>query len=420
MTALRDFRSECTPIEPSAPEDVRRTLAALGRVEDVRFSPDCRRLAVAAYHRNRVAVFDVDIAGAAPGAGVRLTGVVEIASRHLSSPHGVDFLDDMTVIVANRDGDVAIFELPPSAPGSHVCASSPIQVLPAGGSGLLKSPGSVSAGVLDRRMREILVCNNAGDTVTRHRLDLDAGWRVVSSDVLIEKGLTLPDGVCVSGDRQWIAVSNHDAHQIMLFENNAALNREAEPDGILRGLHFPHGLRFVAQDALVVAADAGSPYVHVFAREDGSWRGVRSPLSSFRVMDDALFQQGRHNPQEGGPKGIDVDAGMNVLAVTSERRPLAFFDLPLVLKGVWPGEGAISMPGEAARWNRQTLQLRYEIEAARQAKAVLAEMESRNARLRAKLVAMKRSLSWRLTKPLRRAASKLGLRKWPPQSGSAF
>ena len=44
-------------------------------------------------------------------------------------------------------------------------------------------------------------------------------------------------------------------------------------------------------------------------------------------MDDTVFGRGRNNPQEGGPKGIDIDPRGQVLAVTCEFQPLAFFDL---------------------------------------------------------------------------------------------
>ena len=46
-----------------------------------------------------------------------------------------------------------------------------------------------------------------------------------------------------------------------------------------------------------------------------------------RVLDEDTFQRGRHNPAEGGPKGIDVDVRSRVLAATCEEMPLAFFDL---------------------------------------------------------------------------------------------
>ena len=47
------------------------------------------------------------------------------------------------------------------------------------------------------------------------------------------------------------------------------------------------------------------------------------PFASIRIMDDALFARGQAGPAEGGPKGIDIDASQNVLAVASEHRPLA-------------------------------------------------------------------------------------------------
>jgi hypothetical protein len=52
---------------------------------------------------------------------------------------------------------------------------------------------------------------------------------------------------------------------------------------------------------------------------------------SLRVMDDRTFQLGRHNPQEGGPKGLDLDRSGRVVAVTSELQPLAFFDVAATL-----------------------------------------------------------------------------------------
>ena len=50
------------------------------------------------------------------------------------------------------------------------------------------------------------------------------------------------------------------------------------------------------------------------------------------VLDRATYFRGRSNPEEGGPKGIDIDpAGMNVLACTTEFQTLAFFDLEAML-----------------------------------------------------------------------------------------
>ena len=77
----------------AAPPSVAAAVAVLGRTEDVRFSPSARRLAVASFHRNRVAVFDVDIASAPAAPQIALTGGVELSSPALQWPHGVDFID---------------------------------------------------------------------------------------------------------------------------------------------------------------------------------------------------------------------------------------------------------------------------------------------------------------------------------------
>jgi DNA-binding beta-propeller fold protein YncE len=207
----------------------------------------------------------------------------------------------------------------------------------------------------DRATNEVLICNNSGNTVTRHVLDRTRGYSIDQGGVVVEKWLDIPDGVSVSCDRRWMAVSNHNTHNVLLYENPASLTAEANPDGILRGIDCPHGLRFSSDGSRIFVADAGAPYIHVYASDDDrSWRGVRGPITSFRVMDQTRFLRGRHNPQEGGPKGLDIDNAMNVVVVTSEYQPLAFFDPSAILDGV-------GVPAGSNR-GRQALQIRYQLE----------------------------------------------------------
>ena len=44
-------------------------------------------------------------------------------------------------------------------------------------------------------------------------------------------------------------------------------------------------------------------------------------------MEDETFHAGRSNPQEGGPKGLEIIDASGVVVLTSEAQPLAFFDL---------------------------------------------------------------------------------------------
>src|SRR5205809_3753209 len=108
-------------IQYTAPQSVTDAVGSLGRTEDVRFSPSNRRLAVASFIRNRIVVFDIDIASSLGATQVALTGGLELSSPALQWPHGLDFIDDDTLIVTNRGSDgpgdgpaanVALFKLP--------------------------------------------------------------------------------------------------------------------------------------------------------------------------------------------------------------------------------------------------------------------------------------------------------------------
>lgn len=67
----------------SAGPKSQRVLAELGRTEDVMFSPNGQRLAVAGFLVNRIAVFAVSVEHKAPQKAIRLTDVVEIESPEL-------------------------------------------------------------------------------------------------------------------------------------------------------------------------------------------------------------------------------------------------------------------------------------------------------------------------------------------------
>ena len=396
MTALRAIENRGVEVDYSAPPAVRESIAAIGRTEDIRFSPSNRRLAVAAFNLNRVVVFDVDVNKAGTQTVVSLTGVVEIASKDLNRPHGVDFIDDETLIVANRTGDACIFELPASDERRAIHDLTPLHVMRVRDYGLLASPGSVGVLAGDRDRCEILICNNSGHTVTRHGLSRRAGYAIDQGRVLVQKWLDIPDGVSVSRDRRWMAVSNHNTHNVLMYESPGTVNADADPHGILRGIHCPHGLRFSEDGTRIFVADAGAPFIHVYASPDGDWRGVRSPITSFRVMDEAQFLRGRHNRQEGGPKGLDLDDGMNVLVVTSECQPLAFFD-PLVIL-----EGARE---QAPIRGRQPLKIRYELEVVGRSRKIARWAQSATAEVRARVAPVVKGLlagARTINSPLRR------------------
>jgi hypothetical protein len=367
------------PIALVAPEDVSERLAALGRTEDVWLSPNGKRLAIACYAIDRIAVADI----ALTASEVRISRLELLSSPALGEPHGVDFLDHQTVVVAGRRSGLGVFRLPAAEAPPGAWEVAPLLSLPVREPH--DTPGSVVARRVDADTHELLVCVNWAHEVRRHTL---TGERVSAGTIAARRWLEVPDGVAVSGDGAWTAVSSHATHTVHVYDT-AALGEDAEPVGVLRGATYPHGLRFAADDSRLLVADAGAPYVHVFAAADGGWHGVSYPAATIRVLDDDAFTRFRTNPQEGGPKGIEVDPRTMVLAVTSEAAPLSCFDVAGIVERPWE-----------ARSDPEAL-LRYELESLAAREDLRSAAAAVDAGVRARLAAIEGSLTWRLTEPAR-------------------
>ena len=313
----------------SASKHVHNAILSLGRTEDVRFSPSHRRLAIAQFIKNKITLFEVSFTTSRDTKRISVTGATEISSSYLNNPHGLDFIDEERILVANRKGQPCIFELPPNAVES--CELMPVAILK---SDSISTPGSVAVIRNEDGLSEALICNNYTNCVTRHLLELRE--EDTPSKLLLKKWLYIPDGISVSKQQQWIAVSNHETHAVLLYENKPSLSALSAPDGILRRINYPHGLRFTSDGNFILVTDGGSPFVNIYEKGDTDWRGVRNPIRSLRVLNDEDFLRVRRNYNydgEGGPKGIDVHDAQKVLVITSESQPLAFFDLAAILKG---------------------------------------------------------------------------------------
>ena len=298
-------RLDCI-VSPSA----QAVLAGLGRTEDVMFSPSGSSSAIAGFRANRIAVFDVAIVDTEQGRKVVVDRPVEIESATLQNPHGLCFFDEATLAVANREGGVQVYAVPK---GQGPGAVRPMQTIGGRDSAPIRTPGSVACRALDPRHLELLVCHNYSDVVTRHVLDRRHGFASVSDEPLLRRGLEVPDGICYSPDGTWIAVSSHNTHQVLLYRRTAALQPDTAPDAVLRNVICPHGVRFTRDHRHLLVADAHARYVNVYDRGAADWEGVHDPCRMFPVLDGRTYLLGRSNPEEGGPKGIDVDPGMRVL-----------------------------------------------------------------------------------------------------------
>ncbi|HET6564514.1 MAG TPA: beta-propeller fold lactonase family protein, partial [Xanthomonadales bacterium] len=292
---------------------VRDALAETGRTEDVRFSPDNRWLVLAGYGLQHLLVLSVRVQKGPTGTVVLADDFMKLKSDGITSAHGVDFIDGRTLAVANRDGYVSIIEIPSGALAGRCQEVGPVCEITGGRFSKMNSPGSIAVRHQNGGKVSLLVCNNYIHRVTQHVVDPARGFQVKSNSVLLERSLNVPDGIAVSRDGRWIAVSNHVTHEILIFDDRWLLGRYSRPVGVLTGTAFPHGLRFTPDDRHLLVADAGSPVINVYQRGSG-WAGTRGPLRTTTVLDHDTFQRGRANPAEGGPKGLDIDRSGAVVA----------------------------------------------------------------------------------------------------------
>jgi hypothetical protein len=318
-------------LQYDATEEVARVIGQMGRTEDVALSPDRSRLALAGFNADQLTIFGIALHSRGASPRIALEGCAVVSSPMLARPHGVSFIDDSTLIVANRQGGVSIFGMPTLGEAAEIHQLEPLATLEDRFLRKLEMPGSLFVVPGLPGVFQLLVCSNYSNRITRHQIDMRKRVRIGGYRVVATKDLATPDGVAVSSDKRWIAVSNHISHEVFLYDAKRWLGGLTAPDARLGGVAYPHGLRFTRDGGFLLVADAGSKLLHVFAAGSPPWSETRMPVRSLELMDEETYQRARSNPLEGGIKGIDIDDEAGVLITTCEEQPLAFFDLKELL-----------------------------------------------------------------------------------------
>lgn len=398
ITIHRPARREpLRAISYTATESVQAAIEGIGRTEDVRFSPDFSNLAILGFNANKILILSLEISRNVESQPIiLLKDFLEIGCDRLKKPHGAYWINDNTLIVANREGAVDIFALPSPWPTSRQIQLDPIQTIHCDMLDGLDSPGSVALRPLGDGLHEVFICNNYKHFVSQHILDESDHYRIKCSSMLLRQDLEVPDGISLSRDGRWIAISNHDRSLIHIYQSTANLSRLTQPVAILGGLKFPHGIRFTVNSKALIAADAGAPYLHIYSPAGPDWSGYLEPIQSYQIMDDAMFLRGQVNPEEGGPKGIDIEPRSNVLVASCEEQPLAFFDLNQMLIKLPENSkqltaAAVNLPDAGMQ---RAIMMRH-ISALSEAKMDLISLQLKQQQ------EFESSTSWRLTAPLR-------------------
>ncbi len=312
------------------------------RTEDVRFSPSGRMLALVATN-GCIYLMVVDTT-ARP---VAVTRSVELRSASLASPHGIDFVREDMVAVANRGGLVTFYIVPPMSTWRDGMSVEPIHEMESewfGPKGSTRKSGDrvVNCGPGSVRIihHTLYVCCNNKSTVTAHPLSVRRNAvKTGAGALVVQAGLEIPDGLALSRDGRWLAVGDHNYRRITIYR---LADRSLCCDLSDVDLSHPHGICFDPTGTALYVADAGERGVHVFVSPDGWVTSMTCSSFKMPAVDEDAFRKTKesvpevHRPLEGGIKGIDVDASGRIIATTCQNQMLRFFESSLVVNEQLP------------------------------------------------------------------------------------
>jgi WD40 repeat protein len=332
VTTTHRITNENARVRYSASQEAEALISTMGRTEDIKFSPDGSWLAIAAFTKNLIHLFRIGSGSDNAHCRIKIENPLTIQSDALLNPHGIDFLGEDKIIVANRAGRMTLFEIPNQSSSGSIIKQKPAAIFKGSKKAKIGSPGSVACLKLAHDRYRVFCCNNYLHTVTAHDIELGKRSKAREERTLIRRGLSIPDGICISPDHQWIAISNHSTGTVLLYRMDSALNPDTKPHHMLHGIVCPHGIRFSADDSTLYVIDSASPYLHIFKQQEGQWTTIQKPTNSICMLDTETFERGRYNAQEGGLKGMDILHTRGLLAVTSEHCPLAFYDMDTLMQ----------------------------------------------------------------------------------------
>ena len=328
-----------TMLDYEATPAIQNSINSMGRTEDIVFSPDERFFAIAEFLDNRIRIFETSIKGEGTEQIIKITKILTITSPNIRLPHGITFLDSDHIVIANRRGDANLFQRPTESAEIAEVELTPLVTFQGRRLlGKIWTPGSVASYKLSEKKYRVFVCNNYSHSILSFVVDLSKKVRVKNNGILIKAGINIPDGISISPNKKWVAISNHGTNEVLIYRLTPTLNwlsahlgtilnRFSSPVGRLTGVSYPHGLRFSADGTKIFVADAGEPFLNVYQSSNQDWNGHFEPTKRIKILDDETFGKEKNNPMEGGIKGLSFANGHQLLATTTQHQVLSFYSV---------------------------------------------------------------------------------------------
>ena len=266
-------------------------VSSIGRSEGVHVSPNAKKVAYSSFDMNKIIVFDFVMSDY----GEIIVEKCETYGSNLNSPHDFAWIDDETIVVANREGPAVILGISEN-------------------NGTLRTmeemSNSNSVAVLKGGGIRLFFCR------TNHRLDycdIDKGLNTMSSGTLMPAAdLKVPDGVAISplGKKLVVTSALDDRIVILNLEDGNFFN--------LGRTDRPHGVSFNTEN-LILSTGGGDPFITCW---DVRTRSVRFKLKALNEEQYAL----KYSETEGGVKGVCFCPKLKMIFATCPNAPFLVFN----------------------------------------------------------------------------------------------
>jgi DNA-binding beta-propeller fold protein YncE len=292
------------------------------RFEGVAFSPDGKILGAATADTNQVHLFRRQSDG-------KFEDASYTTINKLNYPHDLAFakVDDRQLLaVAERGGAISIYEERAGTFGqdaSFVITGPDARLSHTDGVAFVPPYNDCLA-----------ACNLVSNTISfyaRNSTD-PVKFEIAPNFELTHPSIVSPDGLGFSANGRFLAIANHGAHSISVFERKGPpIRRTAptygpEPFAIIGDpdLRYTHSVAF-SDGGHLIATNAGANYFSVYKMHGWLWQAIK-PQRVLRqaVADENVFREVNvPNKMEGGPKGLAIHG--STLAVCSPEIGIKIF-----------------------------------------------------------------------------------------------
>lgn len=267
-------------------------ISLIGRSESVKASPSGQKLAYSSFDLNEVIIFDYIV----DYNGIRIQRNIRFGTG-LKSPHGLAWIDEHTIVVANRGGPAVVFNISDST-CNYIRSIEE-----------MSKSNDVTVSVGPQNVK-LYFCktNNKIDYC-----DLNDDWSVsVHGSLAALSDLQVPDGIALSPSGKILAITSALDDRIVIYDIKKQTHHT------IGNTDRPHSVCFLTEDLILTTGGNDHSVV--------CWSTANNHLIyKFRILNKQQFSL-RYSDTEGGVKGICSCPRNRIIFLTCPNAPFLAVD----------------------------------------------------------------------------------------------